>query len=185
MEIRHISSCYSDIEYKVNEFILDKEIIDIHFTQAGDIVNAFILVNTKSLQKLTDEEIKVLNALVLGGLTRREILHKFSPRVLYSIEKLNECKIVKFDDHDNVDIYEWAKPKFIFEYLLTKEQQDIVMILKKENELTQIEICNKTRIPRTTVSRKLEELEGMNVVERYLDGTSKKVKLTKWVYDNL
>ena len=186
MEIKVISHNQKSIEEKVKEFIInnkDKEIVDIHFTQYKTRVNAFIILKEKSLQKLTNEEVRILKALVFDSLS----MQKGSGGnygILYTLKKLKEYGVVDFYNEDNVRVCMWAKPKFMFEYIFNKEQQNIVMLLKKEGELKQIDISNKTRIPRTTVTRRLEELERMDVIKRRLEGPSKNVKLSEWFQDN-
>ncbi len=182
MEVKVISAHARIVEEKVNEFIKnnkDKEIVDVHFTQDGAKVNAFIMLTEKPLQKLTDEEVRILKNLVFGSPARKDAPGKFDYNVLYVLKKLKSYGVVEFDDESNVRMCEWAKPKFLFEYLFDKEQKNIVMLLKKEGELKQIDITNKTSIPRTTLSRRLEELESMGVVERRLDGPSKNVRLSE------
>ncbi|ODS37420.1 hypothetical protein BEH94_06155 [Candidatus Altiarchaeales archaeon WOR_SM1_SCG] len=69
--------------------------------------------------------------------------------------------------------------------MLGKEQKDIIMTLKKEGRLKQIEITGKVGFSRTTVSRRLNDLEKMGIVTRDADGTSKKIELLAWFRDNL
>jgi len=52
-------------------------------------------------------------------------------------------------------------------------------LIKKDN-LTQKTLCDKTDIPKATMSRLLRRLESKRIAERFSRGASKRVLLTKW-----
>jgi hypothetical protein len=139
----------------------------------------------KTIPKLTDKEIKVLNALISQSMSEEELSKKIGPAVSYTTEKLKSYNLIYFDDAGKAHIHEWAKPKFIYEYILDSEQQSIVMLLKKEDSLTQTKISGKTNISPSTLTRRLEKLEEMKVIERQTGGSQKNVKLTNWFRNNI
>jgi uncharacterized membrane protein len=137
-----------------------------------------------SIPEFTNEEVKVIRALAVSGSKESEISKKLGAGAVYTIEKLKERGIVYADDENSLQLSMEIKPRFIFEYMLEKGHKDIVMTLKKEGRLKQIEITHKVGVSRTTVSRRLTELEEMNVVSRCADGTSNKIELSGWFLNN-
>jgi len=140
---------------------------------------------TNSAADFTREEVKVISVLAIDGSTENEISKKLGAGASYTLEKLKQKGIIYFDAKNNTNLRVELKPKFIFEHILGKEEKDIVMILKKHGRLKQIEITAKVKFSRTTVSRRLTDLEKLNIVVRCADGTSKKVELSPWFRDNL
>jgi len=147
--------------------------------------DATVKIPAKSLPEFTKDEIKVIKALAVEGSTENEISGKLGAGALYILKKLNEKGIIYSDDKNRLYLPEKLKAGFIFEYMLGKEQKDIIMTLKKEGRLKQIEITGKVGFSRTTVSRRLNDLEKMGIVTRDADGTSKKIELLAWFRDNL
>jgi uncharacterized membrane protein len=56
-------------------------------------------------------------------------------------------------------------------------ERKIVEVLIKEGEINQAELAEKTKIPKSSLSRILVDLEWRGVVFRYNKGMSKMVKL--------
>ena len=148
-------------------------------TETGDSIAA------KTIPKLTDDEVKVLKEIIFKDMSEEELSGKIGPTVSYTLEKLKNYNIIHIDDSGKVHVHDWAKPKFIYEYKLDPEQKNIVMLLRKEGELTQTKISKKTKIAPATLTRRMENLEVMKIVERRVDGSRKNVKLTCWFRDNL
>ena len=67
------------------------------------------------------------------------------------------------------------------EKTLTPAETAIVEELRIENNLTQVELCKKTGIARSTMSRTIAKLESRGIVEKIEDGMSTRVKLVGWM----
>ena len=63
--------------------------------------------------------------------------------------------------------------------ILKGNEKNIVKILIDHGEMTQSELFERTKIPKSTLSRTLTDLELRGIVLRYEHGISKKVKLNK------
>ncbi|MBA2853599.1 putative transcriptional regulator [Methanococcus maripaludis] len=63
--------------------------------------------------------------------------------------------------------------------ILKGNEKTIVKILMDHGEMTQSELFERTKIPKSTLSRTLSDLEIRGIVLRYEHGISKKVKLNK------
>jgi len=63
--------------------------------------------------------------------------------------------------------------------ILKGNEKNIVKILIDHGEMTQSELFERTKIPKSTLSRTLADLELRGIVLRYEHGISKKVKLNK------
>lgn len=63
--------------------------------------------------------------------------------------------------------------------ILKGNEKNIVKILIDNGEMTQSELFERTKIPKSTLSRTLADLELRGIVLRYEHGISKKVKLNK------
>ncbi len=64
--------------------------------------------------------------------------------------------------------------------MLTAHERKIVEELIKKDDLTQKALCDKTGIPKATMSRILQRLENKGIISRMGYGVSKRVSLTKW-----
>ncbi|WP_459202147.1 helix-turn-helix transcriptional regulator [Methanococcus sp. CF] len=64
--------------------------------------------------------------------------------------------------------------------ILKGNEKTIVKILMEHGEITQSELFERTKIPKSTLSRTLSDLEVRGIILRYEHGISKKVKLNKW-----
>ena len=144
-----------------------------------------VKIPANPLPEFTKDEIKVIRALAVEGSTESEISGKLGAGALYILKKLKQKGIIYSDDKNRLYLSKKLKAGFVFEYMLGKEQKDIIMTLKKEGRLKQIEITRKVGFSRTTVSRRLNDLEEMGIVKRDIDGTSKKIELSSWFGDNL
>ena len=143
------------------------------------------VIKPREIPKLTDDEIKVLKLLVSQSASEEELSQKIGPTVSYTLEKLKNYNIIYPAGSGKMHIHDWAKPKFIYEYILDSEQKNIVMLLKKESTLTQTRISRKTNISQSTLARRLEKLEAMKIIERTADGSRKNVKLAGGFKDNI
>jgi hypothetical protein len=64
--------------------------------------------------------------------------------------------------------------------MLTGHERKVVEVLLKEDNLTQRVLCDRTRIPKATMSRVLQRLENKGIIGRVGVGASKRVLLTRW-----
>ncbi|ABO35382.1 conserved hypothetical protein [Methanococcus maripaludis C5] len=64
--------------------------------------------------------------------------------------------------------------------ILKGNEKTIVKILMDHGEMTQSELFERTKIPKSTLSRTLSDLELRGIILRYEHGISKKVKLNKF-----
>ena len=64
--------------------------------------------------------------------------------------------------------------------MLTAHERKVIIELMKEDNLTQRAICDRTEIPKATMSRVLQRLERKGIVRREGFGASKRVLLTNW-----
>ncbi len=64
--------------------------------------------------------------------------------------------------------------------MLTTHEQKVIAELMKEDNLTQRATCDRTGIPKATMSRVLQRLEKKGIVRREGIGASKRVILTNW-----
>jgi len=67
------------------------------------------------------------------------------------------------------------------EETLTPIELSIVEELRIENNLTQTELCRRTGIAKSTMSRTLDRLERKEIIERIGEGMSKRVRLVNWM----
>ena len=64
--------------------------------------------------------------------------------------------------------------------LLTDHERKVIKELLRKDKLTQRALCDRTGIPKATMSRVLKRLEGKGVVARVGHGFRKQVMLTRW-----
>jgi uncharacterized membrane protein len=64
--------------------------------------------------------------------------------------------------------------------MLTGHERKVVEVLLKEDNLTQRVLCDRTKIPKATMSRVLQRLENKGIISRMGVGASKRVLLTRW-----
>lgn len=64
--------------------------------------------------------------------------------------------------------------------MLTEHERKVVKELVRRDNLTQRVLCDRTGIPKATMSRVLQRLENKGIVSRIGYGASKRVLLTKW-----
>jgi len=64
--------------------------------------------------------------------------------------------------------------------MLTNHERKVVAVLVKKDNLTQRVLCDRTGIPKATMSRVLQRLENKGIVAREGSGASKRVLLTRW-----
>lgn len=64
--------------------------------------------------------------------------------------------------------------------MLTSHERKVVNVLIRKDNLTQQALCDRTGIPKATMSRVLQRLENKGIVSRAGYGASKRVLLTKW-----
>ena len=64
--------------------------------------------------------------------------------------------------------------------MLTTHEKKVVAVLLKKDNLTQRVLCDRTGIPKATMSRVLQRLENKGIVAREGFGASKRVMLTRW-----
>jgi len=87
---------------------------------------------------------------------------------------------IKKEEHEAGERkHEFAKSKV--EETLTPVEIAIVDELRIENDLTQIELCRRTGIAKSTMSRTIDRLEKKGIAVRMEEGMSKKVRLVKWM----
>ncbi len=67
---------------------------------------------------------------------------------------------------------------------LKENERKIVEILLKHGEMTQAELAARTGIPKSTLSRTLQDLEKRGIIIRYENGMSKIVKLSNSFADD-
>ncbi|ABR55573.1 transcriptional regulator, TrmB [Methanococcus vannielii SB] len=63
--------------------------------------------------------------------------------------------------------------------ILKGNEKTIITVLMNHGEMTQRELFERTKIPKSTLSRTLSDLELRGIILRYDHGISKKVKLNK------
>lgn len=99
----------------------------------------------------------------------------------------DKIKNGKMDENQNLEIETEVKTneneeklrKENFIKILKGNEQTIVKILMDHGEMTQSELFERTKIPKSTLSRTLSDLEIRGIILRYEHGISKKVKLNK------
>jgi uncharacterized membrane protein len=64
--------------------------------------------------------------------------------------------------------------------MLTEHERKVVEVLLERDNLTQRALCDRTKIPKATMSRVLQRLENKGIVGRTGFGASKRVLLTRW-----
>jgi uncharacterized membrane protein len=64
--------------------------------------------------------------------------------------------------------------------LLTTSEREVVTRLLKQDNVTQKSLCEKTSIPKATMSRTLQRLQAKEVIKVNGSGASKRVLLTRW-----
>uniref|UniRef100_A9A777 Transcriptional regulator, TrmB n=1 Tax=Methanococcus maripaludis (strain C6 / ATCC BAA-1332) TaxID=444158 RepID=A9A777_METM6 len=99
----------------------------------------------------------------------------------------DKIKNGKMDENQKIDVELEVKTteneeklrKENFIKILKGNEQTIVKILMDHGEMTQSELFERTKIPKSTLSRTLSDLEIRGIILRYEHGISKKVKLNK------
>jgi len=88
-------------------------------------------------------------------------------------------RIKKSKQEKKKEIHDFAAKKI--ESALSEAEFAIVSELRAENDLTQAELCRRTQIPKSTMSRTLDKLEDKGIVKRMGYGMSNRVRLMKWM----
>lgn len=99
----------------------------------------------------------------------------------------DKIKNGSFDEIENFEVEHEPKNaeneeklrKENFIKILKGNEKIIVKILMDYGEMTQSELFERTKIPKSTLSRTLSDLELRGIILRYEHGISKKVKLNK------
>jgi len=88
-------------------------------------------------------------------------------------------RIKKSKQEKKKEIHDFAAEKI--ESILSEAEFAIVSELRAENDLTQAELCRRTQIPKSTMSRTLDKLEDKGILKRMGYGMSNRVRLMKWM----
>ena len=86
----------------------------------------------------------------------------------YHVDKL--CitgQVVRETDKGHVRLYPVgleAEDKIVYSFLRMKRSRDILIALAKDSKLTNREICSKTGLSKSTVSKSLHELVEANIL---------------------
>jgi len=72
------------------------------------------------------------------------------------------------------------KTSRLFKLLSEPERKIVTELLKKDNQ-SQKALCEKTGIPKATVSRMVQRLESKGMIRQSGEGVWKRVRLSKWV----
>ena len=70
----------------------------------------------------------------------------------------------------------------VYQMLEENERKIVDVLLSKDEDITQAQICREAGVPKATLSDLMRRLEKRNVVERERDGRRNWVKLKKWVF---
>ncbi|MBA2862861.1 MarR family transcriptional regulator [Methanococcus maripaludis] len=92
---------------------------------------------------------------------------------------INEIQKVEVETESRNTENEEKLRKENFIKILKGNEKTIVKILMDHGEMTQSELFERTKIPKSTLSRTLSDLELRGIILRYEHGISKKVKLNK------
>lgn len=130
----------------------------------------FELLMPSTLQIIVEEESTYLKQIHIYNLTDAVIIAVSSLLLGFLIFYISFKSEVKTSTAINLP------PDKILKFFKGLERK-IVEVLIKEGEINQAELAEKTKIPKSSLSRILVDLEWRGVVFRYNKGMSKMVKL--------